>query len=200
MSGLKEKFLTKIEKKGDKKSIENLVVFVIILIATIIFINYIWNGNKKETKEEQKQNVLANTTVNNNIIENNSNNLEYQIENILKKLDGVDDVNVLITYEETNKVIPMYNEDIQENITKEEDTQGGVRTINESSSKKEVVYEENNGKKSVVTSSVITPEIKGAVIIAKGANNSNVKSNIIQAVEAATGLPTHKIQVFEMKN
>ena len=51
MSGLKEKFLTKIEKKGDKKSIENLVVFVIILIATIIFINYIWNGNKKETKE-----------------------------------------------------------------------------------------------------------------------------------------------------
>ena len=200
MSGLKEKFLTKIEKKGDKKSIENLVVFVIILIATIIFINYIWNGNKKETKEEQKQNVLANTTVNNNIIENNSNNLEYQIENILKKLDGVDDVNVLITYEETNKVIPMYNEDIQENITKEEDTQGGVRTINESSSKKEVVYEENYGKKSVVTSSVITPEIKGAVIIAKGANNSNVKSNIIQAVEAATGLPTHKIQVFEMKN
>ena len=200
MNGLKEKFLTKIEKKGNKKSIENLVVFVIILIATIIFINYIWNGNKKETKEEQKQNVLANTTVNNNITENDSNNLEYQIENILKKLDGVEDVNVLITYEETNKIIPMYNEDVQENITKEEDTQGGVRTINESSSKKEVVYEENNGKKSVITSSVITPKIKGAVIIAKGASNSNVKSNIIQAVEAATGLPTHKIQVFEMKN
>lgn len=200
MNGLKEKFLTKIEKKGNKKSIENLVVFVIILIATIIFINYIWNGNKKETKEEQKQNVLANTTVNNNITENDSNNLEYQIENILKKLDGVEDVNVLITYEETNKIIPMYNEDVQENITKEEDTQGGVRTINESSSKKEVVYEENNGKKSVITSSVITPKIKGAVIIAKGASNSNVKSNIIQAVEAATGLPTHKIQVLEMKN
>lgn len=51
----------------------------------------------------------------------------------------------------------------------------------------------------MVTSSVITPEIKGAVIMAKGANSSNVKSNIIQAVEAATGLPTHKIQVFEMK-
>lgn len=76
----------------------------------------------------------------------------------------------------------------------------GVRTINENSSKKEVVYEENNGQKTVVTSSVITPEIKGAVILAKGiSNSSSVKSNIIQAVEAATGLPTHKIQVFEMK-
>lgn len=62
-----------------------------------------------------------------------------------------------------------------------------------------MVYEESNGQRNVVTSSVITPEIKGAVIMAKGANNGVVRSNIIQAVEAATGLPTHKIQVFEMK-
>ncbi len=74
-----------------------------------------------------------------------------------------------------------------------------MRTINENSSKKEVVYEESNGQRSIVTSSVITPEIKGAVILAVGANNGVVKSNIVQVVEAATGLPTHKIQVFEMK-
>jgi len=126
-------------------------------------------------------------------------NLEKQIEGILKKLKGVDDVSVLITYEETNKVIPMYNEDSQESVTKEEDVQGGTRVINESSSKKEIIYEESNGQKSVVTSKVITPEIKGAVVVAKGASSSNVKTNIIQAVEALTGLPTHKIQVFEMK-
>lgn len=76
---------------------------------------------------------------------------------------------------------------------------GGVRTINENSNKREVVYEESNGQRNIVTSSVITPEIKGAVIMAKGASNGVVRSNIIQAVEAATGLPTHKIQVFEMK-
>jgi len=87
-------------------------------------------------------------------------NLEKQIEGILKKLKGVDDVSVLITYEETNKVIPMYNEDSQESVTKEEDVQGGTRVINESSSKKEIIYEESNGQKSVVTSKVITPEIK----------------------------------------
>ena len=77
MNVFKEKFLAKVEKNGNKKSIENLVVFVIILIATIIFINYIWNGNKKEIKEE-KSSVLADTTVNNNITEKN-NNLESQI-------------------------------------------------------------------------------------------------------------------------
>lgn len=45
---------------------------------------------------------------------------------------------------------------------------------------------------------MIKPKIEGAVIIAKGATNIDTKTNIIQAVEAATGLATHKIQVFEM--
>ncbi len=205
MDNIKEKFLAKFENKGNKKTIENLVVFVIILIATIIFINYIWNGDKKNKKNinnEQNEIIGSNQfDEQSSVIPNNSGNsaLENQLEEILKKLEGVGNVKVLITYAETNKVVPMYNEDIQQSTTQEEDTQGGVRTINENSSKKEVVYQENNGQKSVVTSSVVTPEIKGAVVLAKGASNGVVKSNIIQAVEAATGLPTHKIQVFEMK-
>ena len=202
MNDLKEKFLAKIETKGNKKTIENLVVFVIILIATIIFINYIWNDDKKQPNESNQidsdASTLAQTTTSVNATENTT-SLESQIENILMKLEGVENVSVLITYEETNRVVPMYNEDSQESVTKEEDTQGGTRVINESSSKKEIIYEESNGQKTVVTSKVVTPEIKGAVIMAKGASNGNVKSNIIQAVEAATGLPTHKIQVFEMK-
>lgn len=44
----------------------------------------------------------------------------------------------------------------------------------------------------------VNPSIEGAIITARGANNSNVKTNIISAVEAVTGLPTHKIQVFQM--
>lgn len=197
-------------KIGNKKSIENLVVFVIILVATIIFINYIWNGDKKKNNSpsSNQNTILAENTnqpvnITNNgesdVSGNMSNSLEKQLENILKNLEGVEDVNVLITYSETNKIVPMYNEDNSQSTTKEEDTQGGVRTINENSTKKEVVYQENNGQKNIVTSTVVTPEIKGAVILAKGANNGDVKSNIIQAVEAATGLPTHKIQVFEMK-
>ncbi len=49
-----------------------------------------------------------------------------------------------------------------------------------------------------VTQSVIKPKIEGAVVTAQGAKNSEIKANIMQAIEAATGLETHKIQVFEM--
>ena len=200
MNNLLQKINEKIEKRGSKKTLENLVVFVIILVVTVIFINYIWNDDKKK-KTTNSAGTLAQDISNQKVetVEISNNNLEFEIENILKKLDGVQDVSVLITYEETNRIVPMYNEDLQESVTKEEDNQGGVRTINESSTKRDVVYEESNGEKSVVTSKIVTPQIKGAVIMAKGANDVNVKSNIIQAVQAATGLPTHKIQVFEMK-
>lgn len=50
-----------------------------------------------------------------------------------------------------------------------------------------------------ITEKIVLPKIEGAVVIAKGAQNITVKENIIHAVEAATGLATHKIQVFEMK-
>lgn len=77
---------------------------------------------------------------------------------------------------------------------------GGNRKITQSTSKKEVIYQEIDGEKVPVTQSIIKPKIEGAVITAVGAKDSVVKTNIIQAVEAATGLGTHKIQVFEMVN
>lgn len=76
---------------------------------------------------------------------------------------------------------------------------GGVRTINEINTKKEVVYKEVDGEKIPATQSIVSPKVEGAIIAANGANVAEVKTNIIQAVEAVTGLPTHKIQVFEMK-
>lgn len=98
-----------------------------------------------------------------------------------------------------SKFIPMYNEDISQKDTQEADTQGGTRKVVETDTKKEIVYDEKSGTKTIITQSIVSPKIEGAIITAEGGNNTNTKANIIQAVEAVTGLPTHKIQVFEMK-
>jgi len=76
----------------------------------------------------------------------------------------------------------------------------GNRKITQSSSKKEVIYQEIEGEKVPVTQSIVKPKIEGAIVTAIGAKNSEIKANIVQAMEAATGLATHKIQVFEMAN
>ena len=68
----------------------------------------------------------------------------------------------------------------------------------ETGSSKEIIYEETNGEKTPITQSIISPKIEGAIITAKGAEDTTVKANIIQAVEAVTGIASHKIQVFAM--
>lgn len=201
-----EKIISK-DQKGegnDKKKIENLVFFVIILIITIMIINIIWNGKKETTKQEnnsyskelatQELNIKDNT----GISDISTESLENKLEQILSKIQGVGDVRVCINYSETSEVVAMYNENSKTSNTEESDTSGGTRKIQENDSQKEIVYKEENGEKVPITQKIIKPKIEGAIIIAKGANSADTKTNIIQAVEAVTGLATHKIQVFEM--
>lgn len=187
------------KESSNKKKIENLVVFIIILIITIIAINAIWNTEEKtkNSKENFTNKQLA-TSTNENYTDDNSNNLEERLEKILKSIDGVGKVNVFVNYSETSTVVAMYNENTKESSTQETDTSGGVRTIQETDTQKEVVYNEASGSKTPVTEKVINPKIEGAIITAEGASSTNTKANIISAVEAVTGLATHKIQVFEM--
>ncbi len=193
--------LNKNKEIGNKKKIENLVVFIIILIITIIIINTIWkeDDNKQEKVHQNSTSKQLAESDNYTYAENNS-SLEERLESILKSIDGVGNVNVFINYSETSSVIAMYNENTKQSSTEETDTSGGVRTIQETDTQKEVVYNEENGGKQPVTQKIINPKIEGAIITAQGASNTNIKTNIISAVEAVTGLATHKIQVFEMKN
>lgn len=188
------------EQENNKRKIENLVFFVIILIITIIAINLVWNDNKqKEVKQEESDKTKVLATQNTTDTNINKDSLETKLENILKEIQGVGEVKVFINYSESSEVIAMYNENSQSSTTEETDTEGGVRKIETTDMQKDIIYQEENGVKTPMTQKVIEPKIEGAIITAKGAGNIDVKTNIIQAVEAVTGLATHKIQVFQME-
>lgn len=190
--------------KNNKKKIENLIFFVVILIVTIIMINIIWNGDKNKSNKEIQNDTskqLANTNTSSiEVSSNTTNELEIKLEEILSKIQGVGEVKVFINYSESNEIIPMYNQNTKTSNTEETDTSGGTRKIEKTDSQKEIIYEESDGEKTVITQKVVEPQIEGAIITAKGAGSAEVKTSIIQAVEAVTGLATHKIQVFEMEH
>lgn len=184
--------LKKIFKDKNRK-IENLVVFLVILVITLIIINNIIKGDDKKEEKNYSNAELASTSSNEVV----SDDLEKRLENILSKIDGVGDVSVLVTYSESSQIIPMYNESTSKSVTEETDTSGGVRTIEAEDSEKSVVTGSDSNP---VTQKSVNPKIEGAIVTAKGAGNSNVKANIVAAVEAVTGLATHKIQVFQSTN
>lgn len=178
-------FINKNQELNRKKTIENLVVFVIILIIVLLSINVIWNKDKKEDNKSTIDENKKLATIEENSKDDNSLTSE-KLENILSKINGVGKVKVYITYSQTSQIIPIYNEDISQKDTQEEDTQGGTRKVVETDTKKEVVYNEKSGSKTIITQSIVSPKIEGAIVTAEGGNNTNTKANIIQAVEAVT--------------
>lgn len=193
---------------NDKRKIENLVFFIVVLIITIVIINVIWNGNdnkqnKQVTNDASKQLATTNSNQNVSTSQNEAEStevLEKKLEDILSKIQGVGEVSVCINYSESSEVVAMYNENSKTSTTEENDDSGGTRKIEETDTQKDVIYQENDGTKTPITAKIVKPKIEGAIITAQGVNDANVKNNIIQAVEAVTGLATHKIQVFEMSS
>ena len=193
---LKELFKKSENGKDKKKQIENIVVFIIILIITVLIINNMWSSGENESKQEKADTtkVLAQTS------SSQQDDLESNLEDILETINGVGKVKVLIKYSESSTVVAMYNETISESITKENDGNGGSKDVKESENKKEIVYTDEDGTNKPITEKVVMPVIEGAIITAQGASNVNIKTSIVSAVEAVTGLPVHKIQVFEMNS
>ena len=193
------------ENQGNnKRKIENLVFLVVVLIITVVIINYVWSGdknsNKNMTNSTGKQLATTKSVQNSGETsqDTTNNNLEERLENILSNINGVGNVKVFINYSETSETVAMYNENSKVSQTEETDTSGGKRVIESTDSQKDIVFKEENGEKIPITQKIIQPKIEGAIITAQGANDATTKSNIMQAVEAATGIATHKIQVFEM--
>ena len=177
-----------------EKRIENLVSFLVILVITLIVINKILKGDNKSSKNYKNETgvELATETVSTS---NNSDDLELKLEKILSKINGVGKVSVLVTYSESSTLVPIYNVSTSTSTVEEKDTSGGTRTTETQNNQKDVI---TDGSSNVITEKMIMPTVEGAIITAQGANDSTVKSNIISAVEAVTGILAHKIQVFEM--
>lgn len=189
--------IDKIKKifENKEKRIENLISLLIILVITLIVINKILDSDKKENLEIQNETGVEFAKEESTNI---SSDLEKRLENILSKISGVGNVSVLLTYKESQALVPVYNINSSISTVEEKDTSGGSRITETENLQKDVIMQNSNSD--IVTEKNIMPIVEGAIITASGADDINVKSNIISAVEAVTGIATHKIQVFKMED
>lgn len=113
-----------------------------------------------------------------------------------RKLIGVGEADVMISYSNTIEQVPMF--DIKENTTivEEQDTTGGKRKTEETSNEKNIIFEEKSNSKTPAIKQTIMPEIIGVIVVADGAESSVVKENIKNAVEAVINISSNRIQVF----
>lgn len=124
--------------------------------------------------------------------------IEKRLENILKDTEGVGQNKVMITVKNTGKEILYSQMDISSSKVTENDS-GGSRVSEEMSQSESVLYTEDNGTQKPYIQDEEMPEIMGVVIIAEGAGDADIVTQITEAASTLLGVSVNKIKVMKME-
>jgi stage III sporulation protein AG len=189
-----DQFKAYLGNNGYKKIVYNLLIVVIICTIALITwdsfypieitsSNPILKENPKDEEIEFKSEYKDSD--------------EEKLKKILSNIKGVGEVDVMITYETSTEVVPALNVTKSSQITEEKDAQGGVRTTTQDELGQNVIMANQNEQLVVIKE--IKPQIRGVVIVAAGASDIKIKTELIAAAQTLFQIPTHKVMVYEKK-
>ncbi|WP_138753404.1 stage III sporulation protein AG [Paenibacillus sinopodophylli] len=125
--------------------------------------------------------------------------LEIRLKEILEKIVGVGTVDVLVTVDSTEEIEIERNTQESQQVTNENDPNGGKRHITSITKDGQVVLYEVSGDQKPIVTKTINPRIRGILIVAKGAENATVRRLIVNAVEKGVSVPVNRISVVPSK-
>lgn len=162
--------LDKFRNIKDKK-----IIFVVVFSAVVILFLMLSSGAEAKDTEE------AETTVKNQTTEMQK--TEEQLEKIISRIDGVGNVNVMITFGSSGEYIYAENSKSENNGDK-------------SSFDSEVVlYEAENGNNEGLVVSVKNPEIAGVAVVCDGGGRIEIKAEITDLVTSLFGIGADRVYV-----
>jgi len=170
----------KIDLKKLFGQIKNTKALNIIFIVGIVLL-MLPTGNSEKTKEIAETDEFLKY----------QDELEQDLENIISKIKGVGSVDVMVTLEDSGNTY--FAKDESENITKTDSE------TNKSKDLTHVLKGEGSSTESALISKKTYPLVSGVLICAKGAENMQIKNNIIKAAQALLGIKSHRIEVLERK-
>ena len=112
---------------------------------------------------------------------------ERRMAEILSKVEGAGQVDVMLTYRQTEE------KNIAHNETREE---SGETLRTEYTA---ILLEDGDGATEPLILTEISPVVEGVVIAAQGADSPAVAASLIQAAQALLDVPAHKVADLKMK-
>ncbi len=120
--------------------------------------------------------------------------LEKRVKEFLSTVDGVGEVDVMITVKSSGEKVLRVDTDSSISSTEETDSSGGVRNIRNKELQESTVL---TGNDTPIVEKELMPEIEGVVISADGGGSAEMKAEISAAIEALFHVPQHKIRVLK---
>jgi stage III sporulation protein AG len=112
--------------------------------------------------------------------------ISKELSQILSQIDGAGEVSVMLTVRTGTSTVYQ---------TDDSHTTGESGTTRQDT----VIITDENRAQSGLVQHIVYPEYRGAIIVCQGADNLQVRLNIMEAVARITGLGMDKISVLKMK-
>ena len=148
---------------------KNITVVYLIIIIGVFFLCIGSFVPQKDTSKAQTETKI-------------NENLENRLAGILSKIGGVGDVHVMITYKSSASKATAKDKTLEQS-----DTESRL-------SEENIICGGSGGTPFIIREDM--PKILGVVVVAEGAENINLKKQIIDAVKALTGVSANNIGVF----
>lgn len=126
-------------------------------------------------------------------------NMERRLENALRKVKGIGDVQVMITVKSSKEQVALKDTANKQTTNSETDAQGGNRNESDIDRSEETVMSQSgSGESSPYVVKELEPEVEGVLVIAGGGDDANIIGEINSAVQVLFDVPAHKIKVMKM--
>ncbi|ARK31401.1 stage III sporulation protein AG [Halalkalibacter krulwichiae] len=207
------KWLQNLFKKQDGGKKKRMPIHYVLLLgcvglALMITGNLLNNpaGNEEqslpvfnEEKEEDEPVFKRESNAEPNSMEDYERRYENQLKEALEQVVGISDVSVMINLADTERNVYERNTNEKQQNTDETDREGGTRKVEDHSRDEQLVIIRNGDKEEPILVQTEKPTIRGVLVVAKGVENAQVKSWVVEAVSRVLDVPTHRVSVMPKK-
>lgn len=127
------------------------------------------------------------------------NNYESQLAEILETVIGVGKVQVMVNLDSTPEIVVEKNRDSRTTSTQETDKERATRNQSEQSLQEQALVLKDSKQEQPVVLKTLKPKVRGVLVVAKGAENVQIKAWILEAVQKVLDVPAYKISILPKK-
>ncbi|MNC23240.1 hypothetical protein D3C75_712570 [compost metagenome] len=125
--------------------------------------------------------------------------MEDRTKEILEKIVGVGTVDIMVTVDSTEEIVVQRNMNDSQQQSEETDASGGKRHTTQYTRDGEIVTYSQSGDETPIITKRIKPQVRGVLVVAKGAENKIVRGLIEEAIEKGLNVPSYRISVVPRK-